>query len=67
MIKEHTIWLGADQAEFTVLHTIELDGHRWVHYRDNKGKEYSCYEDAFKQRFTENVNKRYDTVQKVAR
>lgn len=62
MIKQHSIWVGNDNAEFIVLHTIELEGNRWVHYRDTKGQEYSCYEQAFVQRFRENVNKRYDYV-----
>jgi len=40
---------------FRVLHTIELDGHTWVHYRDNDNgeKEYSCYVESFLTRFTE--------------
>jgi hypothetical protein len=68
MIKENTVWLGHDHSEFLVLHLIELDGHRWVHYRDNQGKEYSCYEEAFVQRFSEHVNKHYgNTLSTLAR
>jgi hypothetical protein len=43
-------WTGNDSKIFYVLHTIELDGHTWVHYRDNQ-REYSCYVESFLQRF----------------
>lgn len=67
MIKENTTWMGNGQDEFLVLHTVEIDGHRWVHYRDQKGREYSCYEDAFLLRFRPYINKRYDSIQNLAR
>ena len=43
---------------FRVLHTIELDGHYWIHYCDNNNgeKEYSCYVESFLTRFTEILN-----------
>jgi hypothetical protein len=43
---------------FRVLHTIEIDGHTWIHYRDdnNGDKEYSCYVESFLERFTETVS-----------
>lgn len=57
MIKDGTIWEGNDK-KFVVLHTIELEGNNWVHYREyNPGKavleckEYSCYAESFLLRF----------------
>ena len=43
---------------FRVLHTIEIDGHIWVHYRDddNGEREYSCYVESFLERFREILN-----------
>jgi len=35
MIKEGTVWSGADGKEFLVIHIIDQEGHTWVHYRDN--------------------------------
>lgn len=51
--KDGSKWAGADSREvFVVLHTIELDGQTWVHYRKQKdGSEYSCYLESFLQRF----------------
>jgi len=46
-------WIGTDyKIIFTVLHSIELDGNTWIHYRDNK-QEYSCYVESFLERFNE--------------
>jgi hypothetical protein len=57
MIKEGTIWQG-NNKKFVVLHTIELEGHTWVHYREHdlkkatlECKEYSCYLESFLVRF----------------
>lgn len=57
MIKDGTIWEGNDK-KFVVLHTIELEGHTWVHYREHgvskpvlECKEYSCYQESFVSRF----------------
>jgi len=55
-VKPGSKWVTAERKEFTVLSRVELDGNIWLHYRDDKGQEYSCYEDAFKLRFTEAVN-----------
>lgn len=52
-IKEGSKWEGSGK-KFVVLHTIEQEGHTWVHYRDEKGtepKEYSCYIESFLERF----------------
>ena len=57
MIKDGTIWQGGEK-KFVVLHTIELEGHVWVHYRELnpskstlESKEYSCYQESFLSRF----------------
>jgi hypothetical protein len=51
-------WSGSDSQQiFHVLHTIELEGHTWVHYirettKDiNETREYSCYLESFLERF----------------
>lgn len=57
MIKEGSRWSGNDRDVFVVLHTIEQDGHTWVHYRSEKifengtPREYSCYQESFESRF----------------
>jgi hypothetical protein len=33
-----------------------IDGHTWVHYRNQQAEEFSCYEEAFLLRFRENAN-----------
>ena len=57
--KDGSKWAGSTSRElFRVIHTIELDGHIWVHYCDdsNGEKEYSCYVESFLTRFTEIIN-----------
>jgi hypothetical protein len=59
MIKDGSRWAGTDSKVFVVLHTIEQDGHTWVHYRDDSGsppREYSCYQESFVQRFNQILN-----------
>jgi hypothetical protein len=54
--KDGSKWTGNAGEKFHVLHTIELEGHIWVHYlkEDKKeSKEYSCYLESFLQRFRE--------------
>lgn len=48
-------WEGQTHRDaFRVIHTIELDGHTWVHYREESNdKEYSCYLESFLSRFRE--------------
>ena len=51
--KDGSKWASIDDV-FVVIHTIELDGHTWVHYRkDLTENEYSCYVESFVERFTE--------------
>ena len=59
MLKIGSKWTDQNgHTKFRVLHTIELDGHMWVHYCDNDNgeKEYSCYVESFLTRFTEIIN-----------
>ena len=58
MVKEGSNWDGGNGKIFTVIHRIELEGKMWIHYRDQKGEEYSCYEEAFLARFRETVNEK---------
>ena len=54
-IQEGTRWSASDRKVFIVIHEIEVDGHTWVHYRDEKGepaREYSCYKESFLSRFS---------------
>jgi hypothetical protein len=47
-------WSGLERDVFYVMHTIEIEGHTWVHYKkENSGQEYSCYVESFLQRFRE--------------
>jgi hypothetical protein len=61
MVKQGTLWTGGDDKLFRVLSVTEIDGHTWVHYREDRGikvpavecREYSCYLESFVQRFRE--------------
>lgn len=58
-IKEGSLWSGNNGKEFVVLHVVELEGHTWVHYRDQECPEcheYSCYAESFLARFTPIIN-----------
>ena len=47
-------WGGTDRKVFYVMHTIELEGNTWVHYKCTDSQtEYSCYLESFLQRFSE--------------
>lgn len=58
MVKEGSIWASVDK-KFRVISVTEVDGHAWVHYREELGikvptkecKEYSCYLESFVLRF----------------
>lgn len=58
MVKVGTLWEGNDKV-FRVLSVTEIDGHTWVHYREDQGnkvpaiecREYSCYVESFESRF----------------
>lgn len=50
--KEGSKWASIDNI-FVVIHTIEIEGHTWVHYRlESSNQEYSCYVESFLERFT---------------
>lgn len=50
--KEGSRWASITET-FIVLHTIELNGHMWIHYRlESSDREYSCYVESFLERFT---------------
>ena len=52
--KEGSKWGGNDRDIFYVMHTIELEGHTWIHYKKlDTEQEYSCYVESFLQRFQE--------------
>lgn len=57
-IKKDTIWEGTSFSQFKVSKVVKTSGKIWVHYYviDNPSKKYSCYEEAFKQRFNELTN-----------
>lgn len=58
MVKAGTLWSDTDKF-FRVLSVTEVDGHTWVHYREDRGskfpvvecREYSCYLESFVSRF----------------
>ena len=50
-------WAGGDE-KFTIIDIITIEGHTWVHYKNNNKenfKEYSCYLESFLSRFRELV------------
>ena len=59
-VKPGSRWTSSDHKHFVVLHEVEVDGHVWVHYREETARgeprEYSCYQDSFLLRFTPHVN-----------
>lgn len=55
-VKVGSNWIGTERDVFTVIHRVELNSHIWIHYRNQKGQEFSCYEEAFLTRFRENTN-----------
>lgn len=60
-VKEGSVWTSNNEKEFVVLHVVELNGHTWVHYRDQdcpECHEYSCYIESFVARFTPITNDR---------
>ena len=50
-VKEGQRWLGPNMVSFTVINRIEKDGEVWVHYRNETGQEFSCWEESFVDRF----------------
>lgn len=59
LVKSGSIWGGSDGRRFRVIDVVAVEGHTWVHYRNDNGykpvneiKEYSCYIESFVTRFT---------------
>lgn len=60
-VTEGSLWGSGNGKEFTVIHVVEIDGHTWVHYRDQdcpECHEYSCFIESFLSRFQPIVNDR---------
>jgi hypothetical protein len=55
-VKQGSNWHDGVGKTFTVIHTIVIDGNNWVHYRNQQGEEFSCFEEAFVSRFREDAN-----------
>ena len=58
MIKQGSTWEGSDGKVFVVISTTNIDGEDWVYYRtekpqDHMPNEFSCYEESFLSRFTQ--------------
>jgi len=59
-VKVGSVWASSEGQKFRVLSVVELEGHTWVHYRQDQGikvpviecKEYSCYLESFMARFS---------------
>ncbi len=56
IVKEGSTWSGIDREQFTVIHRVVVDGNTWIHYRNQRGQEFSCFEEAFVARFREDTN-----------
>ena len=62
-VKEGSVWRTTDDKKFRVLSVTEVEGHTWVHYRQDLGikvpvvecKEFSCYIESFVERFSESA------------
>ena len=49
-------WWAGNGEKFVIIDIITIEGFTWVHYRDDgkeNPREYSCYLDAFQNRFSE--------------
>ncbi len=49
-------WWAGEGDSFFVIDVITIEGHTWVHYRDDNKespREYSCYIESFLNRFSE--------------
>lgn len=55
-VKQGSNWHDGSGKTFTVIHTIVIDENSWVHYRNQQGEEFSCFEEAFVSRFREDAN-----------
>lgn len=53
MVKTNSVWTSSDMNIFIVSKIQKKAGKTWIFYHSlqNKNKKYSCYEEAFIQRF----------------
>ncbi len=57
-IEKHQIWAGNNRTEFYIDDVREIDGETWIYYTNTfTHQTHSCLEGAFRQRFTQVVNK----------
>ena len=50
-------WLSSNHQEFELINVYTQDGAKWARYRDIlNDREYTCYLEAFLQRFTPTVD-----------
>ena len=57
MIKQGSKWSGSYGKIFRVIQIVQIEGHTWIHYindrsPENETREYSCYQESFLSRFT---------------
>jgi hypothetical protein len=65
-VEQGSRWVGNNGDYFRVLDVVDLEGHTWVHYRQDQGhfgpieglREYSCYQESFVERFRQVPNDR---------
>jgi hypothetical protein len=55
-IKVGSKWHSSSYQYFWVIAVVDVEGETWVHYKDQKTREYSCLAESFLHRFTEQVN-----------
>lgn len=60
-LKPGARWSSTNGKQFCIMSVVEVDGHTWVHYREDcpvqeECREFSCYAESFVERFTPNVN-----------
>ena len=57
-VKSGSLWASTDSKKFRVIDVADVDGHTWVHYKNevqgwdqSSANEYSCYLESFVSRF----------------
>jgi hypothetical protein len=56
MIKQGSKWDDGNGKVFRVIQIVQIEGHTWIHYindrlSENETREYSCYQESFLSRF----------------
>ena len=57
MIKQGSKWDDGKGNIFRVIQIVQIEGHTWVHYindrlLEDENREYSCYQESFLSRFS---------------